>query len=80
MLEVLFIQDFKVEDLFCFASSDSGPSLRFNNYLFNLGFKPVQDDFLHDFADLTGADCSPVLRCHHNSHVCTVLSNILSIC
>ena len=27
-----------------------------------------------------GPDCSPVLRCHHNSHGCTVLSNILSVC
>ena len=57
MLEVLFIQDFKVEDLFYDASSGSGPRLRFNNYLFNLGLKPVQDDFQHDFADLPGADC-----------------------
>ena len=29
---------------------------------------------------LLGADCSPVLSCHHNCHGCTVLSNILSIC
>ena len=29
---------------------------------------------------LLGADFSPVLPCHHNSHGCTVLSNILSIC
>ena len=26
------------------------------------------------------ADCSAELHCHHNSHGCTVLSNILSIC
>ena len=29
---------------------------------------------------LPGAGCSSVLRCLHNSHSCTVLSNILSIC
>ena len=32
MLEVLFTQDSKVEDLFCGASSGSEPSLFFNNY------------------------------------------------
>ena len=51
MLEipVLFIQDFKVEDLFCGAPSGSEPSLFFSNYLIGLGFKPIQDDFQHDF-------------------------------
>ena len=29
---------------------------------------------------LLGVGCSPELRCLHNSHSCTVLSNILSIC
>ena len=29
---------------------------------------------------LPGAGCSPVLRCLHNSHSCTFLSNILSVC
>ena len=29
---------------------------------------------------LPGAGCSPVQHCLHNSHSCTVLSNILSIC
>ena len=33
MLEVLFTQDSKVEDLFCGASSGSEPSLFFSNYL-----------------------------------------------
>ena len=37
ILEVLFIQDSKVEDLFCGASSDSEPSLFFTNYFFSLG-------------------------------------------
>ena len=45
MLEVLFTQDSKVEDLFCGASSGSEPSLFFSNYFFSLGFKPIQDDF-----------------------------------
>ena len=53
MLQVLFTQDSKVEDLFCGASSGSEPSLFFSNYLFSLGFKPIQDDFQHDFTRLT---------------------------
>ena len=50
MLEVLFTQDSKVEDVFCEASSCSEPSLFFNNYFFSLGFRLIQDDFQHDFA------------------------------
>ena len=58
ILEVLFTQDSKVEDLFCGASSGSEPS----NYFFSLGFKPIQDDFQHDFARMTDeADSSVVL-------------------
>ena len=53
MVQILFTQDSKVEDLFCGASSDSEPSLFFSNYLFSLGFKPIQDDFQHDFARMT---------------------------
>ena len=49
MLQVLFTQDSKVEDLFCGASSGSEPSLFFSNYFFSLGSKPVQDDFQDDF-------------------------------
>ena len=37
MLEVLFTQDFTVEDLFCGAFSGSDPSLSLSNYLFQLG-------------------------------------------
>ena len=60
MLEVLFTQD--SEDLFCGASSGSEPSLFFSNYFFSLGFKPIQDDFQHDFARMTNeADSSVVL-------------------
>ena len=60
MLEVLFTQDSKV--LFCGASSGSEPSLFFSNYFFSLGFKPIQDDFQHDFARVTDeADSSVVL-------------------
>ena len=62
MLEVLFTQDSKVEDLFCGASSGSEPSLFFSNYFFSLGFKPIQDDFQHDFARMTDeADSSVVM-------------------
>ena len=62
MLEVLFTQDSKVENLFCCASSGSEPSLFFSNYFFSLGFKPIQDDFQHDFAGMADeADSSVVL-------------------
>ena len=50
VLEVFFAQDFKVEDMFCGASSGSEPSLFFSNYFFSSGFKSIQDDFHHDFA------------------------------
>ena len=50
VLEVLFTQDSEVEDLFCCASSRSESSLIFRNYFFSLGFRPVQDNFQHDFA------------------------------
>ena len=53
MLEVLFTQDSKVEDLFCGASYGSEPSQFFSNYFFSLGFKPIQYDFHHDFARIT---------------------------
>ena len=60
VLEVLFTQDFEVEDLFCGASSRSEPSLFFSNYFFR--FKPIQDNFQHDFASMTDeADSSVVL-------------------
>ena len=62
MLEVLFTQDSKVEDLFCGASSCCEPSLFVSNYFFSLGFKPIQDDFQHDFARMIDeADSSVVL-------------------
>ena len=62
MLEVLFTQDSKVEDLFCGAVASSEPSLFFSSYLHGLGLKPVQDDFQHDFARATDeADSSEVL-------------------
>ena len=62
MLEVLFTQDSKVEDLFSGASSGSEPNLFFSIYFFSLGFKPIQDDFQHDFARVTGeVDSSVVL-------------------
>ena len=59
MLEVLFTQDSKVEDLFYGASFGSEPSLFFSKYFFSLGFKPIQDDFQHDLARMTNeADSS----------------------
>ena len=62
MLEVIFTQKSKVEDLFRGASSGSEPSLFFSNYFFSLGFKSVQDDFHIDFAGVTDeADSSVVL-------------------
>ena len=62
MLEVLFPQDSKVEDLFCCASSGPEPSLFFSCYFFSLVFMPVQDDFQHDFARMTDeADSAVVL-------------------
>ena len=62
MLAVLFTQDSKVKDLSCGASSGSEPSQFFSNYFFSLGFKPIQDDFQHDFARMTDeADSSVVL-------------------
>ena len=62
MLEVLFTQDSKVEDVFCGAPSSTESSLFFSKYLFSLGFKPMQDDFQHDFAGMTDeADSSVVL-------------------
>ena len=62
MLEVLFTQDSKVEDLFCGVSSSFEPSLFFTNYFFSLGLEHIQDDFQHDFARMTDeADCSVVL-------------------
>ena len=48
-----FHTESKIEDLFCGAPSASEPSLFFGNYHFGLGFKPVQDDFQHDFARMT---------------------------
>ena len=47
MLEVLFIQNSKAEDLFCGAASGSEPSLFFSKYLFCFGSKPVQGDLKH---------------------------------
>ena len=44
MLEVLFTQDSKAEDLFCGASSGSEPSLFFSNYFFSLGFKSRKEN------------------------------------
>ena len=50
MLEVLFTQDSKVEDMFFGAPSSSELTLFFSNYLFSLEFKPIQVEFQHDLA------------------------------
>ena len=62
MLQVLFTQDSKVEDLFYGASSGFEPSLFISNYILSLGVQPIQDDFQHAFARMTDeADSSVVL-------------------
>ena len=61
MFEVLFTHDSKVEDLFCGASSGSEPSLFFSNYFCSFGFKPIQDDYLHDFARMTDKAASSLV-------------------
>ena len=53
MLKVLFTQNSEVEDQFCVASSGLELGLFFSNYLFDLGFKPIQDDSQHAFARVT---------------------------
>ena len=60
-LEVLFTQGSKVKDLFCGASSSSEPSLFLSNYFFSLGFKPIYDDFQHNFSRMTDEADSSVL-------------------
>ena len=50
MFENTFTQDSDIENLFCGAPSSSEPSVFFSDYFSGLGFKPVQDDFQHDFA------------------------------
>ena len=62
MLEVLFTQDSKVEDLLCDASYGSEPSLFFSNYFLSLVFKPIQDDFQHAFARKTDEVDSSVVE------------------
>ena len=61
MLEVLFTKDSKVEDLLCGAPTSSEPSLFFSTYFFSLGIKPIQDDFQHDFAQMTDEADSPLI-------------------
>ena len=62
MLEILFKQESKVEDLFCGALSGSGPNLFFIQQLsLGLGFKPFQDDCQYDFARMTDEANSSVV-------------------
>ena len=53
MFKILFTQDSEIGNLFYGAPSSSEPSVFFSDYFFRLGFKPVQDDFQHDFARMT---------------------------
>ena len=53
MLEILFTQDSKVQDLFYGAPAGYEPSLFFCYYLLDLGFKRVQDEFQHEFVLMT---------------------------
>ena len=61
MFQVLYTQDSKVEYLFCGALSGCEPSLFFSNFLFSLGFKPIQDDLQHGFAPMTDEAYSSVV-------------------
>ena len=62
MLEKLFTQDSKTENLFCCAPSSSETRVFFSDYFFRFWFKPVQDDFQHDFVRMTyEADGSVVI-------------------
>ena len=64
MLEILFTQDSKDEDLCCGASSRSEPNRFISNYLSGMGFEPVQDEFLHSFARMTDeADNNSYMGC-----------------
>ena len=57
MLEILFIQNSRIEGLFCGAPSSSEPSLFFQQISFGLGMtiqrmtilQPIQNDFHRDF-------------------------------
>ena len=53
LLNVLFTQDSEDENLFCNASPGIEPSMLFSNYLFSLGFEPVQDDSQNDITLVT---------------------------
>ena len=61
LLEILFTQYSKVQDLLCDAPPDPQPNPFFNGYLYHLGFKPVQDYLQHDFAQMTDKDGSSVV-------------------
>ena len=50
ILDELFTQKSKVEDLILGASSGFEPGLFFSNCLLGFGFKPIQDNFQHNFA------------------------------
>ena len=47
MFEILFMQDFKIENLCCGALSSYAPRVFFSCYFFRLGFKNVEDVFQH---------------------------------
>ena len=49
LLEILYIQDFKVEDLFCGALSGSDPAYSSAVISLAWGLSLFKDDFQHDF-------------------------------
>ena len=61
MWVVLFTQYYKFKDLVCDALCRSDPRLFISDYLFGLGFKPVQEDLQLDFARMTNKADGPVV-------------------
>ncbi|MEW8542882.1 MAG: hypothetical protein AB2693_05055 [Candidatus Thiodiazotropha sp.] len=61
-LEIFFTEAVKVVDLFHGAPYAFPPSLLLSNYHLCFGFKPVEEDFQHNFASMTyEADASVLL-------------------
>ena len=70
IFEALVTLASKAEGLFCGAPCSFKPSLFFSNYLFGLVFKPVQDDFQHEFSRMSDeADSSVVPYVYSIIHV-----------
>ena len=61
ILPMLEVKGSEVEDRFYAAPAGPEPSLLFSNYLFGLGFKPLDNDFQHNFARMTDETDSSVV-------------------